>query len=121
MPRSFAADNLLLTNGPKMNEGVESFQSAEAPAVELQNLRKAFEDHRRQLAEKDAEIKQLKGEYEVMRKFFLAACSARDRMSEANNQLRYLITELTNAAQTAQGVPLWLMERARELSKKFDS
>ncbi len=104
-----------------MNKGLESFGSAESPAVELQNLRKAFEDHVRQLAEKDAEIERLKAEHEVMRKFFVTACSARDRMSAANNQLRYLITELTNAAQTPEGVPFWLIERARELSKKFDS
>jgi len=47
----------------------------------------------------------------------MAAFSAKDRMSSTNNQLRYLITELTNAAQTPEGVPVWLIEQARELSK----
>ena len=104
-----------------MNEGLKSFGSAESPAIELQNLRNAFEDHVRQLAEKDAEIERLKAEHEVMRKFSVTACSARDQMYAANNQLRYLITELTNAAQTREGVPLWLIERARELSKRFQN
>src|ERR1700726_1626753 len=100
-----------------MNEGLESIESAESAAVELQNLRKAFEDHVKQLVEKDAEIERLKAEHQVMKKFLMAAFSAKDRMSSANNQLRYLITELTNAAQTPEGVPVWLIEQARELSK----
>ena len=100
-----------------MNEGLGSFQSAKSPAIELQNLRNAFEDQVRQLAEKDAEIERLKAEHEVMRKFSVNACSARDKMYAENNELRYLITELTNAAKTPEGVPFWLIERARELSK----
>ena len=96
-----------------MNEGLESIGSA---AVELQNLREAFEDVR-QLVEKDAEIERLKTEHQVMKRFLMAAFSAKDRMSSANNQLRYLITELTNAALTPEGVPVWLIEQARELSK----
>jgi hypothetical protein len=47
----------------------------------------------------------------------MAAFSARDRMSSANNQLRYLINELTNSAQTPDGVPLWLIEHTSDLSK----
>jgi chromosome segregation ATPase len=85
-----------------MNEGPKSIESA---AVELQNLRKGFEDHVRQLVQKDAEIERLKTEHQVMKKFLMAAFSAKDRMSSTNNQLRYLITELTNAAQTPEGVP----------------
>jgi len=103
-----------------MNEKLGSFESAQSPAFELQNLRKAFEDHVRQLAEKDAEIEQLKAKYEVMKKTSMNACSARDKMYAENNQLRYLITELTYAARTPEGVPLWLIERARELSKKLE-
>ena len=93
--------------------------AAESPAIELQNLRDAFDDHVRQLAEKDAEIQRLKAEREVMRKFSVNACSARDKMYAENDQLRYLITELTNAAKTREGVPFWLIERAGELSKKL--
>jgi uncharacterized coiled-coil DUF342 family protein len=100
-----------------MNEGLESIETAESAAFELQNLRKAFEDHVRQLAEKDAEIERLRAEHQVVNKLFLAAFSARDRMSSENNQLRYLITQLTNAAQRPEGVPFWLIEQARELSK----
>ena len=48
-----------------MNEGLESIGSA---AVELQNLREAFEDVR-QLVEKDAEIERLKTKHQVMKKF----------------------------------------------------
>ena len=73
----------------------------------------------RQLAEKDAEIKQLKAKHKVMMKISVNACSARDKMYAENNQLRYLIPELTYAARTPEGVPLWLIERARELSKKL--
>ena len=102
-----------------MNVSVGSFESAESPAFELQNLRKAFKDHVRQLAEKNAEIARLKAEHEVMKKFSANACSARDKMYAQNNQLRYLITELTNAARTPEGVPFWLIEHARELSKKL--
>jgi hypothetical protein len=101
-----------------MNDGLES---AESPALEFQNLRNAFEDRGRRLAEKDAEIARLKAEQEVMKKFSVNACSARDKMNAENNQLRYLITELINAARTPQGVPFWLIERARELSKKLQS
>ena len=104
-----------------MNEELRSFESAESPAIEVQNLRNAFEDRGRQLAEKDAEIARLKAEHEVMKKFSVNACSARDKMNTENNQLRYLITELINAAKTSQGVPFWLIERARELSKKLQS
>ena len=102
-----------------MNEELGSFESAESPAFELQNLRKALEDQVRQLAEKDAEIERLKAKYEVIKKISVNACSARDKMHAENNQLRYLITELTYAARTPEGVPLWLIERARELSKKL--
>jgi hypothetical protein len=102
-----------------MNKEPGSFESAESPAFELQNLRNAFEDHLRQIAERDAEIEQLKAEHEVMKKFSVNACSARDKMYAENNQLRYLITELTNAAQTPEGVPFWLIKHARELSKKL--
>jgi hypothetical protein len=102
-----------------MNEVLGSFESAESLAFELQNLRNAFNDHVRQLAEKDADIEQLKAEYEVLKKFSVNACSARDKMYAENNQLRYLITELTNAAKTREGVPFWLIERAMELCKKL--
>ena len=104
-----------------MNEEPGSFESAESPAFELQNLRKAFEDQLRQLAEKDAEIAQLKAEHEVMKKISVNACSARDKMYAENNQLRYLITELTYAARTPEGVPFWLIERARKLSKRLEN
>ena len=96
-------------------------ESAESPAVELQNLRNAFDDRVRQIAEKDAEIARLKAEHEVMKKFSVTACSARDKMNAENNQLRYLISELINAAQTTEGVPFWLIERARELSEKVQN
>ena len=104
-----------------MKEEPGSFESAESPAFELQNLRKAFEDQVRQLAEKDAEIAQLKAKQEVIKKISVNACSARDKMYAENNQLRYLITELTSAARTPQGVPSWLIERARKLSKKLEN
>ena len=102
-----------------MNEELRSSESAESPAIELQNLRNAFEIRGRQLAQKDVEIARLKAEHEVMKKFSVNACSARDKMNAQNNQLRYLITELINAAKTPQGVPFWLIDRARELSKKL--
>jgi hypothetical protein len=104
-----------------MNEEPGSFESAESPAIELQNLRNAFEDRVRQLAEKDAEIARLKAEREVMKKLSVNACSARDKMNAENNQLRYLISELANAAQTPGGVPFWLIERARQLSRKLQN
>jgi|SRR6516165_6473633 hypothetical protein len=104
-----------------MNEELGSSESAESPAIELQNLRDALDDRGRQLAEKDAEIARLKAEREVMKKFSMNACSARDKMNAENNQLRYLITELINAAQTTGGVPFWLIQRARELSKKMQN
>src|SRR5271167_3058035 len=102
-----------------MNEELGSFETAQSKDFELQNMRKAFENHVRQLAEKDAEIEQLKAKHEVMKKISVNACSARDKMLAENNQLRYLITELTYAARTPEGVPFWLIERARELSKKL--
>ena len=39
-----------------------SFESMESPELELHNLRNVFEDHRKELAAKDAEIERLKEE-----------------------------------------------------------
>src|SRR5271169_4270711 len=72
-----------------------------------------------QMIQRTSPVRRLKSEHKGMRKFSPSACSARDKMYAQNNQLRYLITELANAAQTPEGVPVLADPACRRAFQRF--